>query len=116
MADVTEVNILTGEVTERSFTAEELAAIAQMRADNPTPAPQWSPLEFLERFTQAERITIRQAASGNSQGALELADWLDLLRASMAVIADDSRTVAGMQALVTAGLLTEQRKSEILAA
>lgn len=80
----------------------------------PSPAPRWTPLEFLERFTQAERIAIRQAAAGATTEALQLADWLDLLRASTEVIADDPRTVAGMAALVAAGLLTEARRAAIL--
>jgi len=47
---------------------------------------------------------------------LGFGDWLDLLRASMSVVSDDPRTVAGMQALVSAGLLTNARRDEILAA
>lgn len=78
------------------------------------PAPEWDPLTFLERFTQAERIAIRQAAAGVSSEALQLADWLDMLRAARTVVADDPRTVAGMAALVAAGLLTAGRRDEIL--
>jgi hypothetical protein len=80
----------------------------------PAPAPRWTPLEFLERFTQAERIAIRAASVGTSPEALQLADWLDLLRASTEVIADDPRTLAGTQALVDAGLLTPARRAAIL--
>lgn len=108
-------SVLLGEVD----TPDEWAAM--LRWGTPTsyqlpalPAPSWSPLEFLERFTQSERIAIRQAAAGNTPEAMQLADWLDLLRASMSVVSDDARTIAGMQALVDAGLLTAGRRDEIL--
>lgn len=78
------------------------------------PAPAWSTLTFLERFTLAERIAIRQAAAGATQEALELADWFDLLRAAGDVKSDDARTVAGMAVLVAAGLLSSTRRDEIL--
>lgn len=89
------------------------SVLAAFDAAAPDPA-RWTPLEFLERFTQAERIAIRAAAAGASTEALQLADWLDLLRASTEVVADDPRTVAGMAALVAAGLLSEARRAEIL--
>jgi hypothetical protein len=83
----------------------------------PTQLPQassWDALTFLERFSQAERIAIRQAASGASADALELADWLDMLRVAKNVSAADPRTEAGMAALVAAGLLSAERRDEIL--
>ncbi len=96
--------------------AEIAAASAVVAAfDAAAPEPmRWTPLEFLERFTQAERIAIRAASAGTSPEALQLADWLDLLRASTEVIADDPRVVAGMTALVAAGLLADARRTEIL--
>lgn len=92
-----EVEILPGE--EDTFAPEP-------------PAPRLvEPLEFLERFTQEERIAIRQAA--RQSDALE--DWLDMLRAAKVVDLDERRTVAGLTALVLAGLLTAARRDEILA-
>lgn len=114
MPDVFEFNEATGEAVARDYTFEELAA--RSAALEEEPAPRWSPLEFLERFTQAERIAVRQVAAGTSEAALQLADWLDLLRASMSVVAEDPRTLAGMQALVDAGLISAARRDEILGA
>lgn len=76
----------------------------------PPPVPSWTPLEFLERFTRQERAAIRAAALQSD----DLADWLDLLRASTEVRADDARAVAGLQALADAGLITAARRDEIL--
>lgn len=70
-----------------------------------------TPLAFLERFTQQERIAVRRAARADD--ALE--DWLDMLRAAQEVDLDDRRTQAGMQALVDARLLTARRRDEVLA-
>lgn len=67
-------------------------------------------LEFMERFTAEERINIRRAAKENEL----LEDWLDLLRASQFVDVTDPRTVAGMEAMVAAGLISEQRCGEVL--
>lgn len=74
------------------------------------PPPSVTPLEFLERFTPQERNAIRVAAKQNA----DLEDWLDLLRAATLVVLTDPRTVAGLEAFVAAGILTEPRKDEIL--
>jgi len=77
----------------------------------PAPVRTTTPLAFMERLTRAERTAIRRAARADD--ALE--DWLDLLRAAQAVDLDDPRTVAGMQALVDARLLSARRRDEVLA-
>jgi hypothetical protein len=76
----------------------------------PPPAPSWPSLDFMELFTDAEQLAIVTATLANP--AVKL--WYDKAMAAGTVRADDPRTVAGMAALVTAGLLTEQRKTEIL--
>lgn len=68
------------------------------------------PLAFLERFTSAERTTIRAAAGSDDA----LADWLDMLRAAQEIDLESQRTIAGLQALVDAGLISAARKDEIL--
>jgi hypothetical protein len=69
-----------------------------------------APLAFKKRFTPAERAAIRAAAGSNAQ----LADWQE--SASMARLIDlaDPDTIAGMAALVTAGLITAARRDAIL--
>lgn len=79
----------------------------------PAPAaPRWSFLEFMERFTQAEQEAIAGAAMVNVQVKL----WYDKAVGAKEIIADEPRTVAGMDALVAAGLLTQARRDEILGA
>lgn len=69
-----------------------------------------APLAFKKRFTAAERALIRAAAAANA----DLADWQE--SASMARLIDlaDAETIAGMAALVAAGLLTAARRDAIL--
>lgn len=76
----------------------------------PHPRRVVSSLAFLERFTQAERIALRDAARQNAV----LDDWLDLLRAAQEVDLDAERTVAGIAAFVNGALLTTKRAAEIL--
>lgn len=69
-----------------------------------------APLAFRDRFDQAERVAIRQAEKQDDN----LADWMDLVRTAQAIDLEDQRTIAGMQALVDAGLITASRRDEIL--
>jgi len=70
----------------------------------------WTAYQFLLRFTEAELLAIRTAA------AADPITWrfLTLATAAQEIIANDPQTIAGMDYLVSAGLLTEQRKAEIL--
>lgn len=105
-------NVQTGERVEVPLTDAELAAIAAMP---PEPARRRvvTPLAFMERLTQSERIAIRTAARAAGGEALD--DWLDMLRAAQDVDLDDPRTVAGVAAVVAAGLLTAERGAALLA-
>jgi hypothetical protein len=69
------------------------------------------PLEFLQRFTAAERTTIRAAAAASP----ELADWIDQARFAREIDLDAPTTAAGLDALVGAGLLPVDRKAAVLA-
>jgi hypothetical protein len=81
-------------------------------ADPPAPTPTLlSDYDFLLLFTSDERIAIRAAAQSN--GALYV--WLDLLIRVNEVHLDDPKTIGGIDALVTAGLLTADRAALILA-
>lgn len=68
-------------------------------------------LEFMGRFTDAELVGIYTAAK--SSVAVEI--WLDKFKLASDVDKDDARTIAGLQALETAGLLAAGRAAEILA-
>ena len=69
------------------------------------------PLEFLLRFTAAERTAIRAAAAVSP----ELADWIDQARFAREIELDAPTTAAGLDALVAAGLLTAERRAVVLA-
>lgn len=73
-------------------------------------APKWTSYEFLRRFTVDERAAIRSGALTDPV----LADFLMMSQAAQEVVNDDPMTVAGMDYLVSVGVLTEQRKAEIL--
>lgn len=73
-------------------------------------APRWSAFQFLLRFTPEERAAIR--ATGMSNQVVD--DFLFLATAAQEVVADDPMTVAGMDYLVSLGILTTVRRDEIL--
>lgn len=70
----------------------------------------WTAYEFLNRFTKAERKAIRTKAKTDD----EVADFELLASAANEIVSDDPTTVAGMNYLVTAGVISAQRKTEIL--
>ena len=74
--------------------------------------PQFSALEMLDLFTENEQLAVVQATM--TSAAVKL--WYDRMIAADYVTYEDPRTEAGLQALLDAGLLTAQRKSEIVAA
>lgn len=71
-----------------------------------------SKLEFLKRFSQAERIDIRSARMASP----ELDDFMELLNSAQSVDLNDLTLAAGMNTLVQAGLLTSDRKNTIMSA
>ena len=71
------------------------------------PAPTTlSALDFLKRFTSAERATIR--------GTPALADWVSLATAAITIDVTDPILLQGMSAAVSAGVITSQRSAQIL--
>lgn len=70
------------------------------------------PLDFLNLFTEAEQLAVVQAGLANA--AVKL--WYDKALAATFITRDDPQVEGGLQALVDAGLLTEQRKAAVLAA
>lgn len=76
----------------------------------PTGALRVTPLEFIDRFTYDEQIAIVSATMQNP--AVKL--WYDKLLAASFVSFDDPRLSAGLDVLVQAGLLTAERRAEII--
>ena len=70
-----------------------------------------TPREFRKRLTRAEQRAITAAAASNA----DLRLWMDDLEAAVEVDLNSVEVAAGLDVLVGAGLLTAQRKSEILA-
>lgn len=80
--------------------------------DPPTPPSvyEWPRLDFLRRFTMAERIPIRNARLTDPI----LNDFFSLLEQADIIHSNDPDTMAGMGYLVQQGLLTAARRDEIL--
>ena len=78
--------------------------------DVPVVAMVWTKLEYLRRFTQAERIAIRTAAKTVAQ----LEDYLALLELADEVRSDDPDIVGALAMLEGAGLIGAGRAGEIL--
>lgn len=81
----------------RNKTAEELRKV-------------WTAYEFLTRFTQQERATLRSAAATDPL----VADFSQLLGAAQEVVSDDPVTMQAMDYLVYAGYITNERRSVIM--
>jgi hypothetical protein len=70
----------------------------------------WTAYQFLLRFTAEERAAFRAASLTNAN----VADFQQLAQAAQEIVSDDPMTVAGMDYLVSQGLLTQARRDEIL--
>jgi len=70
----------------------------------------WTAYQFLGRFTDAELLAVR------SRSQTDAATWrfLTFATAAQEVVSSDPMTVAGMDYLVSVGILTASRKAEIL--
>ena len=105
--------VAANEVAESSYEIAEITVDQVWTVRNKTVdelRKSWTAYQFLLRFTAQERTAYRTAAQTDEL----VADFLNLATAAQEIINDDPMTVAGMNYLVSAGLLTEQRKNEIL--
>lgn len=68
-------------------------------------------LEYMNRFTDTELAGIYTAA----KSVIQIEVWLDKFKLAGEINLDDPVTIAGVQALEAAGLLTAGRSAEILA-
>lgn len=71
----------------------------------------WTPLEFIEEFTDQEQAAVKTLAMSNTQIGL----WYDKLLASQVVVANDERLLKGLQALVDAKVISKEKINTILA-
>lgn len=84
-----------------------------------TPAPEaqvktWDAFDFKRRFTQSERIAIRELAAVNG-AAFDFMDLLDTAGfTGTRIFANDADVIAGLSAFESAGVLAPGRKEEIL--
>lgn len=80
--------------------------------EQPTPPKQFTSLEFLDLFTEAEQLDIVHASIASPHVKL----WYDRMLAANFITLDDPRTEIGLNALVEAGLLGTVRKDQIVEA
>lgn len=66
--------------------------------------------EFFNLFTKEERVAIRTAA----KSSVDLEDWLSLAQAAQTIDLAHPDVDAGLSMIVGAGLLTSDRKTQIL--
>jgi len=100
------------DVPERGIKAYGGAAVGKYWNGSTFDAPKWLTYEFLQRFTDAELDGCLVAAQTNAI----VRRFITFAEAAHEIIADDPETVAGMDYLVSLGLLTSARKTEILTA
>lgn len=70
-----------------------------------------SKLDYMNRFTDAELVSIYTAAKTN----VNVEIWLEKLKLSAEINLDDPKTSTGLQSLETLGLIGTGRAAEILA-
>lgn len=89
---------------------DELLHAAGLSALSPLPQRDIQALAFRQRFTQDERLAIHVAAMSVPTVALWVAD----ATAAQTIDVLAAETVAGIDALIAAGLLAPERKAQIL--
>lgn len=70
----------------------------------------WTQTAWKRRFSQEERLAIREAAAANAV----LSDYMDLMAGATEISNDDSDTVRAVNMLEQAGLIGEGRANEVL--
>ena len=70
----------------------------------------WTQTQWKRRFTQLERLAIRDAATHNP----ELADYMDLMNGSDEIANDDPDTINAVNLLEAVGLIGAGRANEVL--
>lgn len=70
----------------------------------------FTPLEFLDKFTDEEQLAVVTATMVNPQLKL----WYDKMLGASMVDLSDARTIGGLEALVQFGLIDANRRDSIL--
>lgn len=108
-----EPSVQANEIAEYSFQINE-NSVDQVWTVRPKTIDElrkvWTAYEFLNRFTYLERAAYRQLAKTDDI----VADFMSLAQAAQEIISDDPTTIAGMNYLVSVGIISESRKNEIL--
>ena len=95
----------------QTWVQETAPVITPPPTPTPLPITQITPLEFLARFTAAEQLAI--VTEGQTVPALML--WVLQAMGASYIDLTDPITIAGVNNLVTIGLITSDRVSAILA-
>lgn len=91
--------------------SDDEAASIQARETPPTPPKtQFTSLEYLDRFTDAEQLAVVSATLQSPQVKL----WYDRLLAASYIDLTDPRTEGGIDALISAGLIDASRKEALM--
>lgn len=96
--------------TEQCAAIEAVVAAHDPSAAAPPPSVHLSFLEFMDLFTEAEQIAIAGAAMADVPTKL----WYDRAVGAQFIDLADARLTAGLQAMVSAGLLTSARRNRVL--
>jgi hypothetical protein len=104
--------VALGRRATRIGSEAELATVLgeQFPEGSPRPPRHMAPLAFRRLFTDAERLAIHTAAQANAAVAV----WVMDGAAAQVINLDDPATIAALDALVAAGLLTAARRDAIL--
>ena len=101
------------EVAESGFEINQTTVNQVWTVRNKTPdelRKVWTAYEFLTKFTYTERAAYRNAAKTDDL----VADFMGLAQAANEIISDNPVVIQGMDYLVSIGVLTQQRRNEIL--
>ncbi len=107
-------NVINTVIADAEFM--ELNYAGHYRLVGPVPMPPLpniiTKLAMIDRFTEAEYEGVLTAAKTDVQ----VQGWLDRFNVSNQINLDDSRTINGINLLVSKNLLTQERGNEILTA
>lgn len=92
------------------FATHDHTALVEAPVESQPTLRVWDQIDFMRRFTQTERITIRTLAKSN----VEVEDYMALLTTTPRVRNDDPDVVRGLNMLEAAGVLGIGRAAEIL--